>query len=108
VSSIYRADTISALIESGKDEAQAIGAPERPPLTFGALRSLAGRTVASLNAMGIGRNDRVAIVLPNGPEMAASFVAIACGGKDEEEERMNRRRPRLMISALRSARTRMA
>ena len=29
--------------------------------------------------MGIGRNDRVAIVLPNGPEMAAAFVAIACG-----------------------------
>ena len=29
--------------------------------------------------MGIGRNDRVAIVLPNGPEMAAAFVAIAAG-----------------------------
>ena len=29
--------------------------------------------------MGIGRNDRVAMVLPNGPEMAASFIAIACG-----------------------------
>ena len=34
---------------------------------------------AALNGMGIGRNDRVAIVLPNGPEMAAAFVAIACG-----------------------------
>jgi acyl-CoA synthetase (AMP-forming)/AMP-acid ligase II len=29
--------------------------------------------------MGIGRNDRVAMVLPNSPEMAASFIAIACG-----------------------------
>jgi len=29
--------------------------------------------------MGIGRGDRVAMVLPNGPEMAASFIAIACG-----------------------------
>ena len=29
--------------------------------------------------MGIGRNDRVAIVLPNGPDMATAFVAIACG-----------------------------
>ncbi len=37
------------------------------------------RTVQSLNAMGIGRGDRVAIVLPNGPEMAAAFIAIACG-----------------------------
>jgi acyl-CoA synthetase (AMP-forming)/AMP-acid ligase II len=79
VSSIYRADTISALIESGEDGAQAIGAPERSPLTFGELRALAARTIAGLNAMGIGRGDRVAIVLPNGPEMAAAFVAIACG-----------------------------
>ncbi len=29
--------------------------------------------------MGIGRGDRVAIVLPNGPEMAASFLAIGAG-----------------------------
>src|ERR1019366_2220385 len=36
-------------------------------------------TISSLNAMGIGRNDRVAIVLPNGPEMASAFIAIAAG-----------------------------
>ena len=29
--------------------------------------------------MGIGRNDRVAIVLPDGPEMAVTFVAVAAG-----------------------------
>jgi acyl-CoA synthetase (AMP-forming)/AMP-acid ligase II len=29
--------------------------------------------------MGIGRNDRVAIVLPNGPEMAVAFIAVAAG-----------------------------
>lgn len=34
-------------------------------------------TVAALNGMGIGRGDRVAIVLPNGPEMAAAFVSVA-------------------------------
>ena len=79
MSSIYRADTISALIESGQDHAPAIGAPKRPAQTFSELRGLARRTIASLNAMGIGRNDRVAIVLPNGPDMAAAFVAIACG-----------------------------
>ncbi len=39
-------------------------------LTHGGLRELAQRTVADLNRLGIGRNDRVAIVLPNGPEMA--------------------------------------
>ena len=79
MSSIYLSDTISALIESGQDHRSAIGAPERPALTFSELRTLCRRTIVGLNAMGIGRHDRVAIVLPNGPEMAAAFVAIACG-----------------------------
>src|ERR1700733_13476262 len=79
MSSIYRADTVPELLKQGLDEAPAIGAPERPSLTHKSLRELAMRTVQSLNAMGIGRGDRVAIVLPNGPEMAASFLAIACG-----------------------------
>ena len=73
------ANTISALIAQGGDSAPAISAPGRPPLTYGALRALVSRTVADLNAMGIGRNDRVGIVLPNGPEMAAAFVAIGAG-----------------------------
>jgi len=33
--------------------------------------------VAALNERGIGRNDRVAIVLPNGPEMASVFLSVA-------------------------------
>jgi acyl-CoA synthetase (AMP-forming)/AMP-acid ligase II len=79
MSSLYRASTLGALLEAGRDAAPAIGAPERPALTHGELRGLCKRTVESLNAMGIGRGDRVAMVLPNGPEMAASFIAIACG-----------------------------
>jgi oxalate---CoA ligase len=75
----YAADTMTGLLARGVDSAPAIGAPERPTLTHGGLRELAARTVAALNAMGIGRNDRVAIVLPNGPEMATAFIAIACG-----------------------------
>ncbi len=63
----------------GADDAVAIGAPARTPLTFGALRALIARTLADLNALGIGRNDRVAIVLDNGPEMAACFVVCASG-----------------------------
>jgi oxalate---CoA ligase len=66
-------------IVKGDDSDPAIGAPDREPLTFGGLRHLIGNTVVGLNALGIGRNDRVAIVLPNGPEMAAAFVAIAAG-----------------------------
>ncbi|GAB4168908.1 MAG: acyl--CoA ligase [Thalassobaculales bacterium] len=68
--------TLDDLIGAGADDAVAIAAPERPPLSYGGLRRLAARTRASLNGFGIGRGDRVAIVLPNGPEMAAAFVAI--------------------------------
>lgn len=50
-----------------------------PPLTYGGLRDHVERTVASLNRLGIGRNDRVALVLPNGTEMATAFVAVAAG-----------------------------
>ena len=35
--------------------------------------------VHCLNASGIGRNDRVAIVLPDGPEMVVAFLSIAAG-----------------------------
>ncbi len=73
------ADTIHALLAAHAGAAPAIGAPERPWLSHGALQALAVRTVAALNDMGIGRGDRVAIVLPNGPEAATSFLAIACG-----------------------------
>jgi len=79
MSGIYRANTIRDLIDAGFDDAPAIGAPGRAPLTYKDLRDLAGATVAELNRMNIGRNDRVAIVLPNGPEMAAAFIAIGCG-----------------------------
>ncbi|MBX3500719.1 MAG: AMP-binding protein [Alphaproteobacteria bacterium] len=71
------ADTVLDLLARGADSAPAIGAPEHQPLSFAGLRDLAARTMVDLNAMGIGRNDRVAIVLPNGPEMAAAFIAVA-------------------------------
>jgi acyl-CoA synthetase (AMP-forming)/AMP-acid ligase II len=55
----------------------AIGAPDRMPLTYAALCALIDQTRAALNGIGIGRNDRVAIVLPNSPEMAAAFIAVS-------------------------------
>lgn len=78
MSGIYRANTIRDLIETGFDDAPAIGAPGRATLTYKDLRELAETTMSDLNRMNIGCNDRVAIVLPNGPEMAAAFVAIGC------------------------------
>ncbi|HUM13477.1 MAG TPA: acyl--CoA ligase [Myxococcaceae bacterium] len=72
--------SIAALLEAGPSGAPAIGAPEgAKSLTYRDLQELARKTVATLNAQGIGRGDRVAIVLPNGPEMASAFVAVAAG-----------------------------
>ena len=71
------AQTVPALLQRGVDSATAISAPGQAALTHAALRTLAGRTASALNAMGIGRHDRVAMVLPNGPEMAAAFIAVA-------------------------------
>ncbi len=71
------AETLRDLIDGGATEAVALAAPESPNLTFGGLRRLCDETAAALNRAGLGRNDRVAIVLPNGPAMAAAFVAIA-------------------------------
>ena len=67
------------LLAAGADGAIAIAAPGRAPLDYAALRTLVDTTLASLNALGVGRNDRVAIVLANGPEMATCYLACAAG-----------------------------
>lgn len=69
--------TLHDLLNAGADDATALAAPGRPPLSYRALRRVVADTMAGLNAAGIGRNDRVAIVLPNGPEMASCFLAVA-------------------------------
>ena len=69
--------TLRGLIASGRDDAIAIAAHEAKPLTYAGLRSVIHRTQRSLNELGIGRSDRVAIVLPNGPEMATAFLGVA-------------------------------
>ena len=71
--------TIFVLLHRGASGDPSIGAPERAALDFAGLKSLAESTVETLNGLGLGRGDRVAIVLPNGPEMAACFVAVASG-----------------------------
>jgi oxalate---CoA ligase len=58
-------------------EAIAIAAPGRRPLPYGRLSRHIGDVARTLHDMGIGRNDRVAIVMPNGPEMAVAFLAVA-------------------------------
>ncbi|WP_299685445.1 acyl--CoA ligase [uncultured Tateyamaria sp.] len=70
-------NTLSALIAGHPGDAQAIGAPDRPWLTYGGLRALSAEVETTLHGLGIGRGDRVAIVLPNGPEMATAFLTVA-------------------------------
>ncbi|HMB72791.1 MAG TPA: acyl--CoA ligase [Gammaproteobacteria bacterium] len=71
-----QATTLRELLEQGADDAEAIGAPGRPSLSYAGLRAHVAATAERLNELGIGRNDAIAIVLPNGPEMASAFVAI--------------------------------
>jgi acyl-CoA synthetase (AMP-forming)/AMP-acid ligase II/acetyltransferase-like isoleucine patch superfamily enzyme/acyl carrier protein len=60
-----------------RPEAVAVAAPERTPLTYGQLLDQVEKTAKALRAFGLKRNDRVAMVLPNGPEMAVAFLAVA-------------------------------
>jgi acyl-CoA synthetase (AMP-forming)/AMP-acid ligase II len=69
--------TLAALVAAQPGRARAIGAPERDWLDFAGLAAQGAHTAQALHAAGVGRGDRVAIVLPNGPEMAAAFVTVA-------------------------------
>lgn len=69
--------TIGDLLEAGADASVALAAPERPPATYADLRRHVARTAEELRAEGIGRSDRVALVLPGGPEAAAGFLSVA-------------------------------
>ena len=71
--------SLKDLLAGAPGTAAALSAPGRTPLSHAALRALIETTLERLNALGIGRNDRVAIVLNNGPEMATCFLACACG-----------------------------
>ena len=69
--------TLAEMVSHQVTEAVAFTAPSCLPLTYGALSTLTQNTMRTLNVLGIGRGDRVAIVLPNCPEMACVFVAVA-------------------------------
>ena len=69
--------TLTEMVARQDASATAMLSPGGEPLSYGALQALMARTLATLNAWGIGRGDRVAIALPNCPEMACAFVAVA-------------------------------
>jgi acyl-CoA synthetase (AMP-forming)/AMP-acid ligase II len=68
--------TLGELVKIGKAEDVAIAAPGREALSYDGLRTHVANTVERLAELGVGRNDTVAIILPNGPEMASAFISI--------------------------------
>ena len=58
-------------------DAYALLAPERAPLPYGCLWRQVDDIVRTFSTMGVGRHDRVALVLPNGPELATAFLGVA-------------------------------
>jgi acyl-CoA synthetase (AMP-forming)/AMP-acid ligase II/acetyltransferase-like isoleucine patch superfamily enzyme/acyl carrier protein len=57
--------------------ATAIAAPGRRPAPYHRLLGHVEKAARTLSSLGLNRNDRVALVLPNGPEMAVAFLATA-------------------------------
>ena len=73
------------LFEAVSDKAReapnsvAILTPGSPALTYQALFELVEHTVTALRHQGVLHQSRVAVVLPTGPEAAATIVAVAAG-----------------------------
>ena len=72
--------TVSDLLAAGADTDPAILTPEGAVLNHAELRSEVDRLSGQLRELGLGARDRVAIVVPNGPEMAVAFLAAAVTG----------------------------
>ncbi|WP_299984780.1 acyl--CoA ligase [uncultured Ruegeria sp.] len=68
---------VTELIAPHPGTANAIGAPGRSWLNYLGLRELCAKVKKDLHRIGVGRGDRVAIVLTNGPEMATAFISVA-------------------------------
>ncbi len=68
--------TLAQTLDTGLDHAIAIAAPHRSPLTYGQLRQLRTDVYQTLTAWGLS-NQRIAVVLENGPELATAVVTFA-------------------------------
>jgi acyl-CoA synthetase (AMP-forming)/AMP-acid ligase II/acyl carrier protein len=71
-------DLLSHYARNAPDR-RAILAPGCLPMTYNALWLQARDVVRGLRSLGVGRTDRVAVVLPDGPEAAVAMVAVAVG-----------------------------
>jgi acyl-CoA synthetase (AMP-forming)/AMP-acid ligase II/acyl carrier protein len=55
----------------------AILGPGYSPVSYGALQVRLNDALRGLRSLGVGRGDRVAVVLPDGPETAVAILAVA-------------------------------
>src|SRR6266567_3349191 len=69
--------TIDSLLRHGGDRDTAIAVPDGPSLTYAQLRQMVDEAALRLASFGVRREDRVAIVFPNGPEAIVLFLAAA-------------------------------
>jgi acyl-CoA synthetase (AMP-forming)/AMP-acid ligase II len=72
--------SVLAILQQGDrrgPNAKALYAPERDSISYSALHAHVVRTAAGLRQRGFRRDDVIAIVLPNGPEMASAFLAVS-------------------------------
>lgn len=60
---------------AGNDDSNALVAPNKPSLTYQQLRDNVIQLTAKLNSLGLGKGDRIAIAIPNSPEMVITFLA---------------------------------
>ena len=75
-----RGSTLLGLLRAGAGShpnSPAIEGAGRSPLSYRELYRFVELTAARLGELEIGRGDRIALVLPNGPEMATAFLAVA-------------------------------
>ncbi|HEU5188160.1 MAG TPA: amino acid adenylation domain-containing protein [Methylomirabilota bacterium] len=76
------APTLRTLIEAQAlraPDAPAITAPGAAPLCYRDLLTQVDEVLAVLATWGLGRGDRIALIMPQGPQLAVAFVAVALG-----------------------------
>ena len=72
--------TVNDILGLGDPSHIAIIVPDGPVLTYGDLKHQVDSLANKLNSFGLGRGDRVAIILPNGVEHIVSFLAVTAAG----------------------------
>ena len=72
--------TLNEVLERGATKATAIAVPGGPRLTYGQLREQVEAAADGLAELGLGRGQRIALVLPNSVETIVLFLAAAATG----------------------------